>query len=113
MAYSYVVGDIVTGLIYLVLRMLLQLSFCVRYVTVTDDCITLIYLVLQSYTVYESYNYPNHYIRHSSYRLMISLEDGTDKMHQDASFRETTGKKATSNSIIGMIAYNFQTVLAI
>lgn len=45
----------------------------------------------KGYLTLESFNYPNHYIRHQGYRLKISLQDGSDLFKLDASFRPIEG----------------------
>eukprot|EP01084_Bolivina_argentea_P190291 327064_1 len=44
-------------------------------------------LFYEGYTVYESVNFPGHFIRHQDYRLKISVDDGSELFHKDASFR--------------------------
>lgn len=43
--------------------------------------------------MYESFNYPNHYVRHQSSRIKISLEDNSKQLHEDASFIESKGSE--------------------
>lgn len=47
----------------------------------------------QGYTSYESYNYPDYFIRHQNYVLKISLKENpaSDLYKMDASFAEIEG----------------------
>jgi len=41
----------------------------------------------KGYSAFESYNFRNHFIRHSSYRLRISKKSNSSLFKNDASFK--------------------------